>query len=357
MWREEAVLGMRSSRAVSGTGSRDPGGPSFLALLGPTASGKTALSLALAKRMEVEIISMDSRQIYRGMDVGTGKVPPEERARIPHYGLDLREPDESYSAGQFSRDARGWISEIRGRGRVPLLVGGTGFFLRALTHPMFSEPPLDRARLKALRRFLNGLSWSTLQRFVSTLDPRREEVAARGGRQRATRTVEMALMTGRPLSWWQDQVVATEVPLRGVVVVLDLPREILYQRINRRVEAMLREGLVEEVAGLLASGFGPEDPGMTGAGYREVTEYLGGTLSLEEATERIRQAHRQYARRQMTWNRHQLLPGTVFLDGTLPERDLVDRVLRVWNESVGRGRGQGKSSEPAKEEGMEDERS
>jgi tRNA dimethylallyltransferase len=348
---------MRSSRAVSGPESRNPGVPSFLALLGPTASGKTALSMALAKRLDVEIISMDSRQIYRGMDVGTGKVPPEERARIPHHGLDLRDPDESYSAGQFSRDARRWISEIRGRGRVPLLVGGTGFFLKALTHPMFSEPNLDEARLKALRRFLNGLPWPTLQRFVSALDPRRGEAAAGGGRQRATRTVEMALMTGRPLSWWQDQAAATEVPLRGVVVVLDLPRELLNQRINRRVEAMLREGWVEEVAGLLATVFGPEDPGMTGAGYREVAEYLGGKLSLEDAAELIRRAHRRYARRQMTWNRHQLPPGAVFLDGTLPENDLVDRVLSVWNESAGRGRGQGGFSEPAEEERMEDRRS
>jgi tRNA dimethylallyltransferase len=357
MWRQEAVLGMRSSKTVSGSGSPDPGGPSFLALVGPTASGKTALSLALAKHLEVEIISMDSRQIYRGMDVGTGKVPPEERARIPHHGLDLREPNERYSAGQFSRDARRWISEIRGRGCVPLLVGGTGFFLKALTQPMFPEPPLDSAQLKALRSFLNGLSWPTLRRFVSALDPSREETATEGGRQRATRTVEVALMTGRPLSWWQDQVEATEVPLSGVVVVLDLPREILYQRINRRVEAMLREGLVEEVARLLASGFGPEDPGMTGAGYREVAEYLGGNLSLDEAVKRICQAHRQYARRQMTWNRHQLPPGTVFLEGTLSERDLVDRVLRVWNESADCRGGQGSSLEPGKEVPVEDERS
>ncbi len=327
-------MGMKSSETVPGSGSLDPGGPSFLALLGPRASGKTALSVAVAERLAVEIVSMDSRQIYRGMDVGTGKVPPEERARIPHHGLDIREPDERYSAGQFSRDARRWISEIRSRGRVPLLVGGTGFFLKALTQPMFPEPPLDRARLKALRRFLNSLSWPTPRRFVSALDPRREEMATVGGRQRATRTVEMALMTGRPLSWWQDRAEGTEVPLIGVVVVLDLPREILYQRINRRVESMLREGLAEEVARLLASGFGPEDPGMTGAGYREVAEYLGGSLSLDETAERICRAHRQYARRQMTWNRHQLPPGTVFLDGTLPEGDLVDRVLRVWNESA-----------------------
>lgn len=318
-----------------GGGGREDAVPAFLAILGPTASGKTALSLALARRLDVEIISMDSRQIYRGMDVGTGKVTVQERDQVPHHGLDLRNPNESYSAGQFSRDARTWIAGIRSRGRVPLLVGGTGFFLKALTHPMFSEPPMDRVRLEALRRFLNALPGKTLQRYVAVLDPEREGTGAGGGRQRATRTVEMALMTGRPLSWWHQEVVSSDVPLDGAVFVLDLPRELLYDRINRRVGRMLKEGLLDEVRGLLASGYGPEDPGMTGAGYREIVEFLRGGISLEEASEEIRRAHRRYARRQMTWNRHQLPREAVFLDGTLSEAELVEEVLRVWQERLG----------------------
>jgi tRNA dimethylallyltransferase len=256
----------------------------------------------------------------------------EERTRVPHHGLDIRDPNEGYSAGRFSRDARRWISQVQDRGRVPLLVGGTGFFLKALTHPMFAEPPMDKARLEALRGFLNGLSWPTLLRFVAVLEPGRGGAAAQGGRQRATRTVEIALMTGRPLSWWHQEGEASDPPLNGAVTVLELPRDLLYGRINRRVGEMLEEGLLDEVRRLIASGFGPEDPGMTGAGYREVVSYLRRETSFEQALEEIRRAHRRYARRQMTWNRHQLPPGTVFLDGTLPEADLVEEVLRVWRE-------------------------
>ncbi len=184
--------------------------PHFLAIVGPTASGKTGLSLEVGKRLAGEVISMDSRQIYRGMDIGTGKVTLRERAILPHHGLDLRDPDERYSAGQFARDARGWIDDIRGRGRVPLLVGGTGFFLKALTEPMFREPEMDKERLERLRAFLNHLGSERLSDFVRALDPGRKGVAE-GGRQRATRTVEMALLTGRPLSWWHAESVASGI--------------------------------------------------------------------------------------------------------------------------------------------------
>ncbi len=309
--------------------------PDFLAILGPTASGKTALSLALARRMDAEIISMDSRQIYRGMDVGTGKVTPVERGSVPHFGLDIRNPDETYSAGQFARDARGWIREIRGRGRVPILVGGTGFFLRALIQPMFAEPEVDRERRDALRRFLDGLCRDDLQKFVAVLDPDREMVAEEGGPQRAGRIVEMALLTGRPLSWWHRQEATGPDPLRGVVTVLDLPRDVLYERINRRVGSMVEEGLVDEVRGLLGRGFGPRDHGMTGAGYREIVAYLRGDLDLEDAMEEIRRSHRRYARRQMTWNRHQLPEETVFLDGTRSRVALVEEILELWGERTG----------------------
>jgi len=305
----------------------------FLAILGPTASGKTSLSLALAQRLAVEIISMDSRQIYRGMDIGTGKATLEERAQVPHHGLDIRNPDESYSAGEFSRDARRWMADIGARGNVPVLVGGTGFFLKALTNPMFAEPSLEGRRRRALRAFLNGLPLETLRRYALVLDPDRAGGAMDGGPQRTTRVVEMALLTGRTLSWWQAAGRPAEQPLQGLVTVLDLPRDLLYHRINRRVEEMVAGGLVEEVRGLLTAGFGSGDPGMTGAGYREVMAHLRGELTLEEATEEIQRAHRRYARRQMTWNRHQLPPGAVFLDATLPVAALVDRIACAWSRS------------------------
>jgi tRNA dimethylallyltransferase len=310
--------------------------PHFLAIVGPTASGKTGLSLEVGKGLGGEIISMDSRQVYRGMDIGTGKAGLRERALLPHHGLDLRDPNQRYSAGHFARDARGWIEDIRARGRVPILVGGTGFFLKALMEPMFKEPELDVERLGRLRVFLNHLSPEKLSDFVRALDPE-GEAAAEGGRQRATRKVEMALLTGRPLSWWHLVSEPSEDPMEGLIVLLDLPRDVLYEKINRRVGLMIQEGLVAEVEGLLKAGFGAEDPGMTGAGYREIISFLRGSLTLDEAAEEIRRSHRKYARRQITWYRHQLPPGTLVLDGTGTEDERVGQVLAEWAIAEGKG--------------------
>jgi tRNA dimethylallyltransferase len=310
------------------------GTPDFLAIVGPTASGKTALSLEVGRTLGAEVVSMDSRQVYRGLDVGTGKVTLRERGLLPHHGLDVRNPHERYSAGQFARDARKWIEGIRGRGRVPLLVGGTGFFLRALVRPMFSEPEIDPERLEKLRLVLNGLAVEELQDFVRVLDPHREALALDGGRQRLTRTVEMALLTGRPLSDWHAGGVPGTDPLCGKVFLLDLPREILYERINQRVGRMVEEGFVEEVQRLLDGGYGPGDPGMTGSGYREMIRFLRGDLTLEEAVEEIRRSHRRYARRQTTWYRHQLSPEAVILDGTRDAGTLAREVVEEWKRSA-----------------------
>jgi len=310
--------------------------PRFLAIVGPTASGKTGLSLEVGKRLGGEIISMDSRQIYRGMDIGTGKVSLPERALVPHHGLDIRDPDEGYSAGQFARDARQWIEDIQGRGRVPVLVGGTGFFLKALTEPMFKEPELDQSRLQRLRAFLNDLPQERLTEWIRVLDPGREGVVGEG-RQRATRTVEMALLSGRPLSWWHVESGPSEQPLEGLIVLLDPPRDALYEKINRRVGLMVEDGLVQEVQKLLDTGYGPNDPGMTGAGYREIASFLRGDCTLAEATEEIQRSHRKYARRQTTWYRHQLPDGMVVLDGSGSTEERVQLILSEWAGREGRG--------------------
>lgn len=312
--------------------------PHFLAIVGPTASGKTALSLEVGRRLAVEVISMDSRQVYRGMDVGTGKVSLRERALLPHHGLDLRDPDERYSAGQFVRDARGWIRDIRGRGRVPLLVGGTGFFLRALVQPLFPEPELDRERLERLRTLLNRLPAEEVHAYVKVLDPARAAEAWQGGRQRMTRAVEVPLLTGRTLSWWHAEPGPDVEPLRGLIVLLHLPREDLYERINRRVGRMLEAGWVEEVELLLEEGYRPEDPGLTGAGYREIVGFLQGGPGLDATADEIRCSHRRYARRQVTWFRHQLPAGTVALDGTMAPESLSRRVVDIWRGAGAAGR-------------------
>jgi len=323
------------------TGSAEPlggAGEPVLAVTGPTAAGKTALSLRLAERLEGEIISMDSRQVYRGMNVGTAKVGAEDRDRVPHHGLDLVDPSQAYSAARFARDARGWIGEIRERGRLPILVGGTGFFLRALTDPVFREPSVDPGRRDDLRRWLKGRSREELVRWTRVLDPERAEVAEAGGPHRLSRTVEVALLTGRPLSWWHAHAPLEGAPVVARTVILALPREVLYSRINARAEAMFREGLLEEVEGLLAAGYGPEDPGMTGTGYREAIGVIRGDLSMEEAVDRVRRVTRGYARRQLTWLRNQLSGSRLEIDALASLDDQVDRVARWWS---GTGAGNG----------------
>ncbi len=302
----------------------------FLAITGPTTSGKTALSMRVADTLDAEMVCMDSRQVYRGMDIGTDKASKEFRESVPHHGLDTRDPDETYSAGQFGRDARGWIAEIHARGRVPLVVGGTGFFLKALTDPMFREPQMDTARLEALRRHLTLFPRQQLERWVQRLDPGRAAVASEGGPHRLGRALEVALLTGRPLSWWHAQGPQDEAPLAGVIVILEMPREELDRRIDARVTRMAKEGLVAEVEQLLAEGYGPDDPGMTGTGYREVAAYLAGETSLDEALDRMRSVTRKYARRQLTWFRNQVPDDVVRVDALQPVQDQAARVVEAW---------------------------
>lgn len=305
----------------------------FLAITGPTTSGKTQVSIAVAEALDGEIICMDSRQVYRGMDIGTDKVSMENRDRVRHHGLDLRDPDELYSAGQFSRDARGWIEEISGRGRVPLLVGGTGLFLRSLTHPLFKQPDIDADRLEALRSFMAKRPTTELERWVGALDSGRADLAREGGPQRLGRTIEVALLTGRPLSWWHSQGTSDQEPLDGLIVVLDKDREELDRRIDARVTRMAAEGLVDEVRGLLERGFGPDAPGMSGTGYRGIVAYLGGEMTLDEALDRMRSQTRQYARRQLTWFRHQLPEDAIHVDTSQAVEAQVVQVLKAWQPS------------------------
>ena len=306
--------------------------PTFIALTGPTTSGKTQLSCALARILEVEIISMDSRQVYKGMDIGTDKVPDDVREQVPHHALDLVHPDERYSAGQFARDARDWIKEIIKRDRVPVLAGGTGFFLKAITEPVFSEPPLDSARLKKIRRYLSTLDYRVLAKWVEKLDPVRASLAIDGGPQRMSRTIEVALLTGKPLSSWHRESPPDVATLTGLIIQLELPREEIDRRINDRVTYMVERGLVSEVRSLLEAGYTFDDPGMTATGYREIAHYLEGGQTLEEAMEEIRRNTRRYARRQLTWFRNQLPPSVCMIDATASIDVQATAVLDAWIE-------------------------
>ena len=301
-----------------------------LVITGPTGSGKTALSIEVARRLDGEIISMDSRSVFRGMDIGTAKPTPEERAAVPHWGIDLVEPSERFGAGRWARYAREKIAEIRARGRVPMLVGGTGFFLRALTHPIFQEPPLDPGARERVTRLMERLDDAELHRWLAAHDPASaERLRSWGGRQRVMRALEVPLLTGRTLPWWHANSPPEAPPVSVLPVVLQVPREQLYDGINRRMTEMAAAGLEDEVRALVAL-YGEDAPGLNAHGYAELMPYLRGERTLEEALELARKNTRDYTRRQLTWYRTQLPPGALWLDAARPRAELADEVVRAW---------------------------
>ncbi len=297
--------------------------PRVPVIVGPTAVGKTALALALARHWPMVVISADSRQVYRGLDIGTGKPTREQQVAVPHYGLDLVEPGERYSAGRFARDAAGWLTAPPAGKRV-VIVGGTGLYIRALVDGLFHEPPLDPERRKRLEVW--AAREPRLARWAARLDPG----FSGGGRQRAARGVEVALLTGRPLSWWQRMARAEGV-LRPVYVRLTLPRALLHRRIAERVRQWLAAGWVDEVRAVMQRGVAPGAPGLDAVGYREIVRRLQGELGVSELPEAIMAATRRYAKRQETWFRHQLGGGPVLtLDASESVEALAKRFMEHW---------------------------
>lgn len=297
-------------------------------IVGPTGIGKTAVALALAAHWPLEVVSSDSRQVYRRLDIGTAKPTAKERARVPHHGIDLIEPGTRYSAGRFARDAVEWLAEIRRRGRMPVVVGGTGLYVRALAEGLFTEPPVDPARRRALDAYTARLEPIDLVRWAGRLDPGYQG----GGRQRAARAIEIALLTGHPLSWWQRSAQAQGV-LEPWYIVLTAPRPVLQARIQRRAEDMVRRGLIEETAAVLSEGHAPHAPGLDGVGIREAVEYLHGKRARDTVAEAIAISTRQYAKRQETWFRHQLAGERITLDATRPPETLAAEIAQAWEKA------------------------
>lgn len=294
-------------------------------IVGPTAIGKTAVALALAERWPMEVVSADSRQIYRRLNIGTAKPTSREQSRVRHHGIDIIEPGARYSAGRFARDAAVWIDDMRARRRLPVVVGGTGLYVRALAEGLFLEPEMDRERRSALQGWIAELDARDLVRWATRLD-----TAFRGGgRQRATRAIEVALLTGRPLSHWQS-VARTAGSITPWYVVLTAPRPVLHQRIARRAEEMVRRGVIEETAAVLAEGHAPGAPGLDGVGIREAVDYLMGRRTRESVAEAIATSSRQYAKRQETWFRHQIGGARLMLDATRPPDRLADEIVEAW---------------------------
>ena len=304
--------------ANGATGAKEP---LVVLLLGPTGSGKTALSLALAERFGGEVVSCDSVAVYRGMDVGSAKPTADERARAPHHLIDVATPDEPFTAGEYSRAARAALRQIagpvpEGRGRLPIVTGGTGLYLRALTEGLFAGPARQEALRARLRRSAErhgdaqhggpqqGSAW--LHRVLQRLDAARAAAIHANDTPKLIRAIEVCLAARRPMSEVLGREELARDPLTGFRLLrigLNPPRAALYERLNRRCAAMFAAGLVEETRGLLAR-HGPVKA-LDALGYRQALAVVRGEMSDEEAIAAAQQGHRNYAKRQLTWFRRE----------------------------------------------------
>ena len=291
----------------------EPGLPHpLLVVAGPTCSGKSALALAVARAIEGEIVNCDSLQIYRGLDIGTAKTPPAERAGVPHHLFDLLEPWEVFSAGAYARVARQTLSDIRSRGRVPVVAGGTGFYLRALIEGLAEAPPRDEAlRARLLER--ESRRKGSLHRILRRLDPATAASIHPNDVQKTVRALEICLRARQPASRLFEQGRKPLQGFRALKLGLRPPRQHLIDRIHERTHRMFEAGLLDEVRGLLERGVPRDAKALESIGYKEALACLEGSLSLPEAIERAAVATRQYAKRQMTWFRKD--PGIHWLNG------------------------------------------
>ena len=304
-----------------------------LVLTGPTGAGKTDWAIRLAESAPVEIVSVDSAQVYRGLDIGTAKPPPALRARIPHHLIDICEPTESYSAGRFVTDALAAIRDIHSRRRVPLLVGGTMLYLRSLLHGLASLPQADaplRARLDA-RAAADG--WPALHEELRRLDPEAAARIAPGDGQRIQRALEVWYTTGEPISRLQRASGVSALAGRPVRYFILAPktRALLHERIAQRFEAMMAGGFLDEMKRLRArADLSAAHPSMRAVGYRQLWAHLEGQCSLEEAVRRAVAATRQLAKRQLTWMRGEALGRWIDPQGELSwNRDICHELERL----------------------------
>ena len=297
--------------------------PLAIAVMGPTASGKTAFAVELARQYGGEIVSVDSALVYRGLDIGAAKPDARERAGVPHHLLDIREPWQPYSAAEFAGDARLAIDGIVARGRLPVLAGGTGLYFQALLRGLAAMPEADPALREAIAAEAQQLGWTALHAELARVDPPAAARIRPGDAQRIQRALEVYRLSGRPISAWQRDPPPPRLPLRVLKLVLaPAGRATLHARIARRFDAMLQAGFLDEVRGLralpqLRGHPAPLDlPALRAVGYRQAWEHLDGASSAAEFRDRAIFATRQLAKRQLTWLRGEL-------DGRRfdPERD------------------------------------
>lgn len=278
--------------------------PKVLVLVGPTASGKTALGVALAKKLDGEIISADSMQIYKYMNIGTAKVTPEEMQGIPHHLVDCVLPNEDFSVAKFKEAALNAIETILAKGKLPIILGGTGLYINGLTLPWdFQKKDCDEEIRWRLTAEAEILGRDALYERLKSVDPVTAEIVHPNNLNRVIRALEIFELTGKPKSYFDDVTKKQEVPYDYVMLGLDWDREILYDRINRRVDLMIGDGLIDEAKMLVDRGYDWNLTALKAIGYKELKPYLEGQSSLEEVVIILKRDSRHYAKRQMTWFR------------------------------------------------------
>ena len=278
----------------------------LIILAGPTAVGKSELSIRLARAIDGEIISADSMQVYRHMDIGSAKIPMEEREGVPHHLIDILEPDEAFHVVQFQTLVKQAVKEITNRGRIPILVGGTGFYIQAVLYDIdFINEGEDETFRKKLENIASEQGPEVLYERLKIIDPKACESIHANNIKRVIRAIEFYEKTGKRISEHNEEQRKRISPYRFAYFVLHDERARLYEKIDKRVDIMLNQGLVEEVAGLKEMGCKPDMVSMQGLGYKEILQYLNGECSLEDAVYRIKRDTRHFAKRQLTWFRRE----------------------------------------------------
>jgi tRNA dimethylallyltransferase len=306
--------------------------PVVLAVLGPTASGKSALALSLAERIGGEILNCDSTAVYRRFDIGTDKVPPAEQRGVPHHLIDIADPTDVYTAAQYARDANRVIRDVHARGNVPLLVGGTGFYYRALTRGLFPGPGADETLRARLDRIATRRGPERLHRLLRRVDPDSADRIMPRDRKRLVRALEVYLSTGRPLTAHFADTRSPVADCEIIAMALRIPADLTALRVALRVERQFARGIVDEVKGLLASGVPADARPFGGLVYRQVMELLRGVRDEPATRALIVQENRRYARRQLIWFRKE--PNLIWFDGP---GELPDTLHRVEEALVVRG--------------------
>jgi len=295
--------------------------------VGPTASGKCDLGIKLALALEGEVVNLDSVQVYRGIYIATAKVPPEERHGIPHHLIDIVEPIQNFTAGDYARVAEPKIKEIESRKHTAILVGGTGFYLRALMKPFFEGPPTNPALRERLSELRDRRGARHLHKMLERVDPPAAKSLSPRDWLRVMRALEVYFQTGRRISDSQPVTPpAPELASRIRVIALNPPRDVLYAKINRRADEMFENGLVDEVEALISSGIPPNAKAFQAHGYRRVVEYLQGKRTREDALNQMKLDTRHYAKRQLSWWR--AWPGVKWINRFGNEEEAFEEARR-----------------------------